>query len=739
MSEVAPTSHGTVSEHPVQVPHQGDATGNLNDTTAHRGDTDPHRSATVPHTQDKNSDRSDTVAYRPGPGEIPTTPGVYRFRGPDNRVLYVGKAKNLRTRLSNYFAPLHSLPERTRHMVTSATSVEWTVVTTESESLQLEIALINELHPPFNVQFKDDKSYPYLVITLGEDAPRVFVTRKRNIPGARYFGPYPKMWTVTESLELLLKLFPIRTCKDSDYRRAMQTGKPCFAGQIKRCFGPCSHRVTIAEHRDTVDRFIAFMQNQDTRILDDLTRRMRTAAECHHYEEAAVLRDQLHAATTFFEKSAVVLGDRVDVDVFGIANDELAAAVHLFVVRAGRVRSVHSWTVDKELDVPLSDLIDQTLQNAYRDDHTPPGEIVLPELPDDASVLEEWLSAAAGRRVHLRQAQRGDKAALLETATRNAEQTLMLYKTRRTADFTSRTRALEDLQHALGMLNAPLRIECYDVSHLGGTNIVASMVVFEDALPRKDEYRRFTVAQSRDDTDSIYQVLTRRLAYLREPENATGDSPLSNPELNAVLAQADAALTPPAGLVPGSLAVSKPAAPTESTGTAAPTESTGTAAPTESTGTAAPTRRNKFAYRPNLLMVDGGEPQLAAAARALAESGVRGIQLCSIAKRLEELWLPDSDYPVILPRNSEALFLVQRLRDEAHRAAITHQRQRRSRDLSTSLRDIPGLGPTRSSRLLAHFGSVNRLRRANIADIAEVAGIGPQLAAAIHAHLNPAR
>src|SRR6218665_2514296 len=275
MSEVAPTSHDTVSEHPVQVPHQGDAVGNLNGIAVHRGDTGVHRSDTVPHTQDRNSGRSDTVAYRPGPGEIPTAPGVYRFRGPDNRVLYVGKAKNLRARLSNYFAPLHGLPERTRHMVTSATSVEWTVVTTESESLQLEIALINKLHPPFNVQFKDDKSYPYLVITLGEDAPRVFVTRKRNIPGARYFGPYPKMWTVTESLELLLKLFPIRTCKGSDYRRAMQTGKPCFAGQIKRCFGPCSHRVTIAEHRDTVDQFVAFMQNQDTPILDDLTPRIR--------------------------------------------------------------------------------------------------------------------------------------------------------------------------------------------------------------------------------------------------------------------------------------------------------------------------------------------------------------------------------------------------------------------------------------------------------------------------------
>jgi excinuclease ABC subunit C len=629
---------------------------------------------------------TDTVSYRPKPGEIPTDPGVYRFLDADRRVLYVGKAKNLRARLSNYFAPLRTLHERTRRMVTTATSVEWTVVQSDVEALQLEITWINQLHPPFNVRFKDDKSYPYLVVTLGDEAPRAMISRRRGIPGARYFGPYPKVWAVNETLDLLMKLFPIRTCKDSDYRRAMASGKPCFAGQIGKCFGPCSGKVTIEEHRANVDRFVGFMQNQDRRILGDLTRRMQAAAAVQDYETAARRRDELQAATAFFEKSAVVLGEKVDLDVFGIDHDELAAAVHLFIVRSGRVRGVRSWTVDKELDVPLGELVDSVLQNAYGEDLTPPAEVVVPELPDDAAAVEDWLAGLAGRKVRLRAAQRGDKAALLDTATQNARQALMLYKTRRSADFTTRSRALEDIQEALGMADAPLRIECFDVSHLSGTNIVASMVVFEDGLPRKDEYRRFTIPSSTDDTDSIHQVLTRRLAYLAKPE--AGD----------------------AGAADGI------------------TES--------ETDAAASERRKKFAYRPNLLVVDGGEPQVAAAARALEESGVEGIYLCGIAKRLEEIWTPDADFPVILPRNSDALFLFQRVRDEAHRFAITHQRQRRKRDIGTVLSDIPGLGPARVKELLKHFGSVTRLRAAGEADIAEVKGIGPALASTVHAHLH---
>ncbi|WP_353827631.1 excinuclease ABC subunit UvrC [Agromyces sp. SYSU T0242] len=632
-----------------------------------------------------------TVPYRPRPGEIPTDPGVYRFRDAERRVLYVGKAKNLRARLSNYFAPLHTLHERTRRMVTTASSVEWTVVGNDIEALQLEYTWIKEFAPPFNVKYRDDKSYPYLAVTLADEAPRAIVTRRRGIPGAKYFGPYPKVWAVNETLDLLLKLFPIRTCKDSDYKRAIQTGKPCFAGQIGRCFGPCSGRVTVAEHRANVERFVAFMQNQDRRIVTDLTQQMRAAAAVQDYETAARRRDELQAAESFFEKSAVVLREHVDVDVFGIDHDELAAAVHLFMVRGGRIRGVRSWTVDTELDMPLGDLVDSVVQHAYGDDIRPPAEVVVPALPDDAEALEGWLGAIGGRKVRLRAAKRGDKAALLETAKQNAKQTLMLYKTRRSADFTARSRALEDIQEALGMADAPLRIECFDVSHLSGTNIVASMVVFEDGLPRKDEYRRFTIPSSTDDTDSIHQVLTRRLAYLADP----GDDGTTLPDV-AAAAGADA-------VADGEVVTS--------------------------------TRRAKFAYRPNLLVVDGGQPQVAAAERALRESGVEGIYLCGIAKRLEEIWTPESDFPVILPRNSDALFLFQRIRDEAHRFAITHQRQRRKRDIATVLSEVPGLGPARVKALLKHFGSVARLREADESAIADVPGIGPNLATAIRGHL----
>ena len=636
------------------------------------------------------SSNTQGVPYRPKPGEIPTSPGVYRFRDAERRVLYVGKAKNLRARLSNYFAPLRTLHERTRRMVTTAASVEWTVVGSEVEALQLEITWINEFKPPFNVRFKDDKSYPYLAVTLGDEAPRAVVTRNRKIPGARYFGPYPKMWAINDTLEILLKLFPIRTCKDSDYRRAIASGKPCFAGQIGRCFGPCSGRVSIEEHRENVDRFVGFMQNQDRRIVGELSDRMLRAAAAQDYESAARLRDQLKAANAFFERSAMVLGEGVDIDVSGIDDDELAAAVQQFIVRGGRVRGVRSWTVDKELDVPLGELVDFVVQNAYGDDMRPPREVVVPELPDDAEALESWLGTLAERKVRLRVALRGDKAALLQTATQNARQTLMLYKTRRSADFTTRSRALEDIQEALGMADAPLRVECYDVSHLSGTNIVASMVVFEDGLPRKDEYRRFTIPRSTDDTDSIHQVLTRRLAYLARPADDEPDG-------------------------------SAPAAAGETNGDDA----------VEASG-----RRKKFAYRPNLLVVDGGQPQVAAAARALAESGVDGIYLCGIAKRLEEIWTPGADFPVILPRNSDALFLFQRVRDEAHRFAITHQRQRRKCDIGSVLSEIPGLGPARVKELLRHFGSVTRLRAATETEIAEVKGIGPALASTVHGHLR---
>lgn len=633
---------------------------------------------------------ADTVGYRPKAGEIPTQPGVYRFKDANGRVLYVGKAKNLRARLSNYFAPLRSLHERTRRMVTTASGVEWTVVASDIESLQLEYTWIKEFDPPFNVKFRDDKTYPFLAVTLGDEAPRVMVTRNHKIRGARYFGPYPKIWAVRDTIDLMIKAFPIRTCSDSSYKHAMQTGRPCFPGQIGRCGGPCSGLVTIDEHRKVVDDFVAFLAGGDKRFVTAATKKMKAAAERQDYEAAALHRDQLQALEAVLAKSAVVLRDGVDADLFAIEHDELAASVQQFIVRGGRIRGERSWTVDKELDLTTAELADSILQSAYESEQ-PPREILVPALPDDADELQTWLSERRGRgHVTLKTAQRGEKAALMATASMNAKNNLMLYKTRRSSDFVARSQALTDIQEALGMTDAPLRMECFDVSHLSGTNIVASMVVFEDGLARKDQYRRFSIADSTDDTESIYQVISRRVAYLK-PEMPEKPEP-------------DAAAAPDA--------VDEVSAPNPD-------------------DPVVQERRKKFAYPPNLLIVDGGQPQVQAAARAIEEAGVQGIFLCGIAKRLEEVWLPDSDYPVILPRGSEALFMIQRIRDEAHRFAITHQRARRKRDIGSVLNGVPGLGPSRVKQLLKHFGSVAELKKADVAAIAEVKGIGPQLAATI--------
>jgi len=635
---------------------------------------------------------AEDLPWRPRTSEIPQRPGVYRFRDERGRILYVGKAKSLRSRLSNYFAPLTTLHDRTKRMVLTARSVEWTVVNSDFEALQLEWTWIKEFDPPFNVQYRDDKSYPYVAITLADDVPRILVTRARGIRGARYFGPYSRAWAIRDTVDTLLKAFPMRSCSDGVYQRARRSGRPCLLGDIGKCAAPCVGRVSPAEHKAIAVDLAAFLDGGDQRFVRDIRRRMGEAAEAQQYEQAARLRDQLQAMQWALERNAVVLADSLDADFFGVADDELSAAVQQFIVRGGRIRGVRAWTVDKELDVPLPELVESVLETAYTD-VVPPRLVHVPALPADPAPMEQWLAqrrAEAGERatrVELSIARRGEKAALAKTAAENAGEALVLYKLRRSGDFTARSNALADLQAALGLDEAPLRIECFDVSHLGGTNIVASMVVFEDGLPRKDQYRKFAIEQAADDTDAVHQVLTRRLARLSEEDDAP------------VVEEADAPVVEEAE---GRLETTTP-------------------------------RKKRFAYRPNLLLIDGGQPQVAAARRALEEAGpaAAGIAVVGIAKRLEELWLPGADFPVILPRNSDALFLVQRLRDEAHRFAIGFQRTKRKRDLRSVLTEVPGVGPARVKELIRHFGSVTAVKAASAEEIATVRGIGEATAQAI--------
>lgn len=620
---------------------------------------------------------ADALPFRPKTGEIPTQPGVYRWLDANGRVLYVGKAKNLRARLSNYFGPLESLHKRTRRMVTSAADVQWTIVNSEFEALQLEFTWIKEFDPPFNVRLKDDKSYPYLAISLGEKHPRAFITRNREQKGVKYFGPYTQAWAVRETLDTMLKVYPVRSCSKQIFDRARQTGRPCLLADIGKCAAPCVERVSDEEHLNLAKSFADFLAGGDTKHIQRLEKQMREASEQQHYELAAKYRDDVQALEAVLAKSAVVFSDQTDADLFGIADDELAAAVCQFIVRGGRVRGVRGWVLDKELEREPGELIEYVLEHAYASiaGIEVPKEVLVPTQPDDLEALEKFLAQIRGGKVAIRVPQRGDKKALAATAEVNAKHALSLYKTRRVSDFTARADALTGLQKALGLESAPLRIECFDVSHLGGTGIVGSMVVFEDGLPKKDQYRRFSIESSSDDTDSIYQILTRRLKYLSkdflDSEDARDNQQVA-----------------------------------------------------------------KFAYRPNLLIVDGGQPQVNAAARALRDSGVEDIQVVGIAKRLEELWMPESDYPVILPRATDELFLVQRLRDEAHRFAISYQRNKRKESVTSRLLEIPGLGEKRVSALLRHFGSAKRLGLATADEIALVAGIGPVLAQQIRSELN---
>ncbi len=651
---------------------------------------------------------ADPSTYRPKAGEIPESPGVYRFRDAAGRVIYVGKAKSLRQRLNSYFADIAGLHPRTQTMVTTAAGVEWTVVTTEVEALQLEYAWIKEFDPRFNVKYRDDKSYPYLAVTMGEDFPRVQVMRGAKRKGTRYFGPYAHAWAIRETVDLLLRVFPVRTCSAGVFRRAGQVGRPCLLGYIEKCSAPCVGRVDQEQHRALAEDFCDFMAGQTQRFVRRIEQQMKAAASELEYERAARLRDDLAALRRALEKSAVVLPDGTDADVFGLAEDDLEAAVQVFHVRDGRVRGQRGWVVEKVEDVTTADLVEQLLLQVYGDvgGEGVPREVLVQAEPPDRVEIEELLAEHRGSRVAVRVPRRGDKKSLLETVARNAGQALTLHKTRRGGDLTTRSKALAEIQEALGLAEAPLRIECYDVSNIQGTHVVASMVVFEDGLPRKSEYRRFTVrgVDGQDDVASIHEVIGRRFRrYLEDRENAGLDLGEGGPEDDPV-GGLDGVMVDGLNLGPG------PASPID-----------------PETG-----RPRRFAYPPHLVVVDGGPPQVAAAARAMTELGVDEVALCGLAKRLEEVWLPGDDLPLVLPRTSEGLYLLQRVRDEAHRFAITHHRQKRSKAMTVSVLDeVPGLGPARKKVLLRAFGSVKRLRSASVEEIASVQGIGPSVAAAV--------
>ncbi|MDQ6895207.1 MAG: excinuclease ABC subunit UvrC [Actinomycetota bacterium] len=659
---------------------------------------------------------ADPASYRPRPGEIPVDPGVYRFRDKDGRVIYVGKAKSLRPRLSSYFQDISALHPRTATMVRTGASVEWTVVATEVEALQLEYSWIKEFDPRFNVKYRDDKSYPFLAVTLGEEFPRAQVMRGVKRKGTRYFGPFSHAWAIRETLDLLLRVFPMRTCSTGVFKRATQSGRPCLLGYIDKCSAPCVGRVTPDEHQVIAEDFCDFMAGNTTKFVRRIERRMQEASSALEFEVAARLRDDIGALNKALEKSAVVLGDGTDADVFALADDELEAAVQVFHVRGGRIRGQRGWVVEKESeDVP--ELVGHLLLQVYGGE-TPdavPREVLVPVLPTDPDAVQAWLETVRGSKVDLRVPQRGDKRSLMETVRRNAEQSLGRHKVARAGDLTARSQALQELQDALELEDAPLRIECFDVSHVQGTNVVASMVVFEDGLARTSEYRRFIVRGALgetadggpptvDDTAAMHEVLTRRFArYLDEREHST-DIDLG-PEADD--------LTDPDTALNGS-GMPRASGPID-----------------EVTG-----RPRKFAYPPNLVVVDGGLPQVNAAKAALDELGIEDVWLVGLAKRLEEVWVPGQDFPVILPRTSEGLYLLQRVRDEAHRFAVTFHRQRRSKAMTTSALDgIPGLGEVRRKALLRQFGSVKRVRAASTDEIAEVSGIGPALATTIVARL----
>ncbi|MDY5786180.1 excinuclease ABC subunit UvrC [Corynebacterium sp.] len=678
------------------------------------------------------------ASYRPAPGTIPTDPGVYKFRDPSGRVVYVGKAKNLRSRLNNYFQPPAQLHPRTRQMVHTASSVEWTVVSSEVEALQLEYTWIKRFDPWFNVMYRDDKTYPMLAVSVGERFPRAFFYRGPRRKGVRYFGPFSHAWAVRETLDLLTRVFPVRTCSNGVYNRHESLGRPCLLGYIDKCSAPCVGRVDEREYDEIVQGFLSFMTGRTDHVTKKLTASMNEAAANLEFEKAARLRDDIGALNKVMERQSVVLSTDTDADVIAFATDELEAAVQIFTVREGRMRAQRGWVVEKTGNEPgslvrlekdqadpalpalmqnflvqyYSDAVervrleededrklleskirrrgvDQESRAAAKPPMPVPREILVEVLPEELDEVTVLLESLRGGPVTIRVPQRGDKSALMDTVHRNAAEALHQHKLKRVGDLTARSQALQDIQDALGLEEAPLRIECTDISHIQGTDVVASLVVFEDGLPKKSDYRRYRIREAAgdgrsDDVGSIAEVVRRRFRRYNEDKLATPDEDVFDDDPDV-----------------------------------------------ETTGT------RRFAYPPQLFIVDGGMPQVNAAQAVFDELGVVDVALIGLAKRLEEVWVPDDDEPVILPRNSEGMYLLQQIRDEAHRFAITYHRQQRSKRMRASALDgVPGLGPTRRTDLVKHFGSVRKFWEATVEEIQQVGGIGPKLAETIHQHLT---